>query len=695
MADDRARDLSGLERVKDQLSDLYDTVMKGWEDKKSQTDDIRRSWDVYNCVLNGEQAYDGESQVYIPLVHDAVEALTTRYVNTLFPPTGRAVDVVSESGEIPHASVALLEHYVRKANVRQAMEAMIRGGEVSGQFNLYLSWNENVRHVTSRVTKAAVQTDAGTDLEGTEYEDMETDTVVKEGRPDVMVLASEDLSLLPPTIDCVADAEIIVIRKRLTKAAVKHKIKTGEYEKKAAEQLLAQFTVEPDPQAPNSEKQANSAAGVKSDGASKVAMIFEVWSKIKLDGEHKWCVTDFAGADLILRCRRNPYWNDRVPVLSIPRAKVAGTIWGQSAIAGGVEKLQYAANDAWNMGMDSAQYALLPIVMTDPEKNPRVGSMVLAMAAIWETSPNDTKFASFPQLWKDALQLVAVNRDQIMQSMSINPAMMPHGNAGKKPTQAQAAQEQQVALESTAMPVMDIEQGILAPMLEWFYELDLQFRDDDMMVETYGELGVRAKMEAIPPQQQDQRYMFKWYGSEGFRSAQQVQQMIAAMNVLRGIPPDQLNGRKLDIAPILEHVAMTVFGPRLAPRVLVDQRHQLGVDPELENRMLMNGLPAPVHPLDDDVAHLQAHDAAATETSDLQGAFRTHMMAHMQQLQAKTQQAAGPQQGSPGVPGGAGPGVPGTPRVGAQPGQPRPVQAPPGAVHQDQMPLAQPRMRAV
>jgi hypothetical protein len=43
------------------------------------------------------------------------------------------------------------------------------------------------------------------------------------------------------------------------------------------------------------------------------------------------------------------------------------------------------------------------------------------------------------------------------------------------------------------------------------------------------------------------------------------------------------------------------------------------------------------------------------------------------------------QQGAPGVPGGAGPGVAGTPRQGAQPGQPRGGQAPPGAIHRDQM----------
>ena len=685
----RDKDYSQQKGMREQLSEVYSTVCKGWDDKKSQSDDIRRCWDVYNCNITDQQAYNGSSKVFIPLVHDAVEAQVTRHVNTLFPPTGRAVEVVSETGDIPHALIAMQEHYVRKAGVRQAVESMIRGGYVSGQFSLYLSWKERTRFVTSKVMRAAAQTELGTDIEGSEFEDIDSDRELKQGTPDVMVLATEDLLILPATADTIEDAELVAVRKRITKAALKAKIASGEYSKDA-EQLLAQFGATARNQDPDPDKQANDAAGVKVDGATKFAVVYEVWTKLKVDGERRWCVVDFGGSDLVLRCKRNPYWCDRVPVLSLPRAKIGGSIWGQSAIAGGVEKLQYTANDAWNMGMDSAQYALLPIVMTDPEKNPRVGSMVLAMAAIWETSPNDTKFAAFPQLWKDALQLVAVNRDQIMQSLSVNPAMMPHGNAGKKPSAAQAAQETQQAVENTAMPVGDLEASILAPMLQWFYDLDAQFRDDELMVETFGELGIQARMQMVPAQQSGERYLFKWYGSEGLRSAQQIQQMIATMNVLRGVPPDQLGGRRFDIAPIMEHIVETVFGPRLAPRILIDQRDQLSLPAALENQMLLNNLPVQVHMLDDDAQHLQEHNAAAMATGDPQGAFRAHMAQHLQQLQKKAggQQGGQPQQGRP-QPGGAPP--PGQTPPGAQPGQPRPVQAPPGAVHRDQMPLAQPR----
>ena len=168
--------------------------------------------------------------------------------------------------------------------------------------------------------------------------------------------------------------------------------------------------------------------------------------------------------------------------------------------------------------------------------------------------------------------------------------------------------------------------------------------------------------------------------------------MIAAMNVIRGIPPQQLPpGMKVDISPILEHMAGAAFGPRMAPKVLINQQHQMDVPPELENQLLLNSFPANVHPQDNDVQHIQVHQSVLQQ--DMHGFVKQHIMEHMMQLKQKNAPPP-PPQGAPGVPGGAGPGVAGTPRMGAQPGIPRPQQ-PPGAVSQDHMPLAMPRKAGV
>jgi len=365
--------------------------------------------------------------------------------------------------------------------------------------------------------------------------------------------------------------------------------------------------------------------------------------------------------------------------------------------------LQYAANDAVNEAWDSAGYSLLPIVMTDPERNPRTGTMVMSMAAVWETSPKDTQVVNFPQLWKEGFEMVNHCKAEVSQTLSVSPAAITQGAAagktGTRQNQAMVAQEQQIDILNTADAVTVLEEGILTPMLDLFIELDHQFRDDEITVRAFGEMGLRAGMERIPPVQMDRRYQFRWFGVEQARSAQQIQQGIAAMNVVRGIPPQQLNGYQVNLVPIITQLIENTFGPRLAPLVFVSPEAQLPVPVEQENMMLAEGFEVPTHPMDDDQQHMQAHGQLmrsiqmSGEGKNLKK-IQTHIWKHMQQGQAKQQaqmqqMQAQQQQGMPGMPGGAiggqqQPGVPGTPRIGAQPGVPRPQQ-PAGMIAPDQM----------
>jgi hypothetical protein len=345
--------------------------------------------------------------------------------------------------------------------------------------------------------------------------------------------------------------------------------------------------------------------------------------------------------------------------------------------------LQYAANDAANMAWDSAQYSLLPIIMTDPEKNPNYSSMVLSLAAIWQTNPNDTQFAQFPQLWRDALEITANAKSQIMQSFSLNPAMMAQGVSKGKPSQAQAAQETAVAIETTANEVTTLEEGLFSVLLQRFFEADQQFRNSAMQVKVYGQLGVAAQMMEVPPFAWDDRYEFRWRGVSTFRSAQANQQMIAGLNILRSLPPVLTSGKRIDLDPIIETLVENTYGPRLGARVLVDVRNQLSVDPTLENQIMTGGMEMPVHEMDDHQKHLQVHLELAN-LGDPTGLLRVHIQAHVAAIQ-KMQQMASPA-GQPGSPGAAGaPGMPGSPRPGAQPQAPRGGQGPAGMIHQDQL----------
>jgi hypothetical protein len=118
--------------------------------------------------------------------------------------------------------------------------------------------------------------------------------------------------------------------------------------------------------------------------------------------------------------------------------------------------------------------------------------------------------------------------------------------------------------------------------------------------------------------------------------------------------------------------------------VLIDQRHQLGMDPNNENELLAHGFPVTVQAMDNDVEHLKTHMQAAQALGP-QGPhidmFKVHILAHINQLNHKSQGASG----GPQPPGQPGAGAQGQPRLGAPPGPPKPMQQPPGAIHQDAM----------
>lgn len=681
-------------KIAEKIRDVMKDVAKGFQAQWERGNDQMDWWDIYDQVLGGRQAYAGNSQIYLPIIHQAVNARVTRFVNQVFPRSGRNVECIS-SDEKPYDIMSLLEHYIRKAKLRtQVMPALMRNGDIEGQYNVYVGWENSSRHVVHR-TKGQIEIEGETvddpDDEEEDIEEVETFHM----QPVVEVLADADVLILPHTANSVGEAlskggSVTVIR-RWSKSRIEQAIDDKEIDKEEGEALLDEMGANKDEAgAPEANKKHVDAAGISAGSGGKELTLYETWTRIKVDGERRLVRTYYAGGDgeRILSVKRCPYWNDKCPVLSAPLKKISNVFKGQSQVKPCAD-LQYGANDTINEAMDSAAYALMPIVMTDPSKNPRVGSMVLNLAAIWETNPNDTKFAQFPHLWKDGLAIVAQLKTEIFQILSVSPAQMPQSTGGKtKRNQAEVALEQQVDILSTADVCTNLEDEILTPMLRWFVELDYQYRDKAVTVQQFGQMGIRASMQDIPPIQSDRRFEFRWFGVEAARNAQMQQIQTAAINTVKGVPPQMYEGHKLNLVPVIQLWLENAFGPRITPQIFTSLKDQLTLPAEMENDFLIEGLALPIHELDDDQQHMQEH-LKALQGGDPTGAVREHMMMHRMQMNKKMQMAAqgmeGMQRGAPGGPGGAGPGVGGTPRPGAQPTAPRGGQNPAGSIHHDRL----------
>lgn len=640
----------------------------------------------------------------MPIVYDAVNARKTRFINQIFPQNGRYVQVITEDGKMPDATISLLEYYVRLNHLRNSgMVELMKNGDIEGQYTIYVDWATRTRDVVWR-EESPLELDAEELNEGDEeFEDGDDlgsgiadpeetiselkEQTIKTGFPSIEVISDNDFLILPATADSIDEAlecgGSVTVMRRWSQEEVEQKIADGEIDEDAGNSLVEAMQTEDRNTRRDTGKQAIDAAGIKKDARGTYVQVYETWTKLTIKGKRRLYKVYLGGSKIFLSCKRNPFWCDKVPVFSCATNKTKGSFKGKSLVDP-VSTFQYAANDAVNEGMDSAAYAMLPIVMTDPERNPRVGSMVLSMAAIWETSPKDTQFAQFPPLWKDALEMVSVHRAQIFQSLSVNPSAITQGMApSKKPNQAEVANEQQIDILTTADAVSVVEEGILTPALQFMLELDHQFRDKDITIFQHGALGIKMAMEKVPPISLNVKHFIKWFGVEAARNAQAIQQQIAAANVLRGIPPALYPGYKLDLTPIITQLVENAFGPNLAPLVFKDLRGELSIDPYQENEMLMRGEDLPVSGLDNLQEHMQAHIEALQHSGDPHGTIMAHLMRHRIAASVMPEQA----QGVPGTPGGNAPGLPGQagPRMGAQPGQATGGQMPPGAIAPDQM----------
>ena len=682
------------------LIKTFDEVERGFNAQGSRADAIMDYWDCYNCELGSGQFYNGNSEIYVPIIRNAVNARRTRFVNQIFPNSGRYIDATSTDGSTPRAEVALLEHYIRQTRLRtRVIPALCRNGDVEGQYNLYVDWNETVRHVVSRETRGIkVSSTIGGEQELRAAEGGEDVDDIKEEEipaacPGVEVLHDTDVLVLPATADSIDEAlehggSVTIIR-RWTKAQINQKAATGEIIQARSDQLIDMMggdgpgreTVRRD-----ADKAMSEAAGIK--GGGKHVLVYETWKKLRVDGKRRLCRAYYGGYDLILGAKLNPFWNDRCPLLSEPLEKIAGSFKGQSPIKA-VLSMQWHANDVAMQAADSATFSMMPIVAADPEKNTK--ALIINLGAVWDIDPNSVKFMEFPKLWQDGMAMIQADTQLIFQTLGVNPAMLPQqtGARGQKRNQAEIALEQQVDVLTTAEACSVLEEGILTPLAERFVEYDHQFREDDIMVAMYGEMGLVAQMEEIPPLQIGTKYQFSWFGVEQARFQQQMQMQIAWLNVARGMEQAlTAAGYKLNPAAALEASALNVFGARIGRQVLLDARQQLSVDPEVENQMLMLGHDVPAHPTDNHPAHLKSHTTLEQQSGgDPSGMIRVHIQKHMQMMQMMQLAAAGAAGagGAPGVPGGAGPGVAGTPQPGAVPAGPRLIKQPPGAINPDQV----------
>jgi len=675
--------------VYEHCAKFYKVLADAYKNRKEADDAIQDYWRIYNAELDDNQMYQPEgTAAYIPVVRDAINARTKRALRQLFPNKFSHVEAVGSDSQNPQPQLALLEHYIRVTKLKSTVRSMLVAGDVTGQWNLYIDWYKTTRNVSGIIKRnAQLQTEDGVPLEvedDTTTIETATEEKLTTQMPDIVDFATEDLVVIPPTCNDINRADISCLKLRLSKAQVKHLVSDGLFILPNGSKVSDWVKGKKVNEERNPAKDRTSDAGIKTSGTNEYVLIYWAQAYVEFEkGKKSLADVYFAGEEELIGIVKAPQWGQKRSILSAPVERIAGSFNGVSRVEA-VKSLQWALNDFWNMGQDSATYSMMPIVMTDPEKNPNYASMTLGLGAVWLTSPQATQFASFPQLWKDTAEKCDHIKSQINMALDVNEMMVGQMPKGRKNAPMVGAQQQE-----SSVAVIDMaerfEEEILNPLMELIFEYDAQFRDEELSVVTMGEIGVKATVQSIPLMQWGERYFFQWTGTSFTMNTSRIQQQISLMNVLRGMPPQQMGGLRLDITPILENLVNNTFGVELGGKILVDERNQHTVPPEVEDEMLLNGIMLDVHEADDDAHHMQIHQLAGQKTGDPSGMIRTHIQKHAKQMQMKRERANPNPKGQIGVPGGAPPqqgqpGVAGTPRLGAQVAPQRPMQQPAGAI---------------
>src|SRR5579864_643867 len=608
---DRKTELSGRPEIAEKLTKLFQSVEKGFADQRDRADRIMDYWDAYNCELSRYQNYTGGmSNLFVPIIRNAVNALVTRYVNQAFPTSGRHVEAITGEEEQPFALLSLIEHYIDKDKLRtQAAPALLVNGQIEGQYNAYVDWDKLDRFVVSRETEPM----SHMGLPMPELGEIETvaEEKVSEDGPGLDVLHDSDVLVLPQTANSIDRAleiggSVSVVR-RWSKELIQQKIDDEEITKDRGELLLEHMgTVENNP---DTAKKLAHDAGIHISGKSAGAVVYETWTKtLKIDGKRRLFRAYWAGEDGVLGCKLNPYWNDRCPVLSGPVEKVPGVFKGESPVKSSMD-MQYWANDMANEAAHEMFFALAPIVTVDPEKVTKWKELVSDVAAVWPVPGESVKLLEWPNKAREAMEIIQFCKAGIFENLEVSPGMLPQqtGRPGSKRNQAEIALEQQVEILQTAGAVVNFEGEILTPAVQRFAEYDHQFREKDILVRQFGELGLEAEMQVVEPTQFGRRWRLQWAGVESARNAANVQQQNALLANVMKIPPQMYMGFRLNLTRAIENAMAQVFPARLARQVFKSMKDELSVDPQVENQMLDQGMEVHTHAADPDPQHLQIH----------------------------------------------------------------------------------------
>ena len=99
----------------------YEPIKKAYKNREEADEAIKDYWNIYNATSDDNQRYQGNSDCYVPVVRDCINARTKRALKQNFSSKYKHVDAVGSANEQPYVQLALIEHYIRTTKLKSVI----------------------------------------------------------------------------------------------------------------------------------------------------------------------------------------------------------------------------------------------------------------------------------------------------------------------------------------------------------------------------------------------------------------------------------------------------------------------------------------------------------------------------------------------------------------------------------------------
>lgn len=457
-------------------------------------------WQIYLLFMSGQVAAKTptRTKIFIPICYQIIEAATPKLISFLsdndsqfdVKPTDIKEDQIAKNIK------RLIQDQLNKAQFNRKYEWFVKQLAMYGTSYFFVDWKVKWAWVYERVPKTTVKVDpqTGVNVNTTEYVTKKVFKIV-ERRPELTFL---DVLDVYPAQDyaTVEDQPGIFIRRFMNKDEFAARCEQDQPYFTNLKQVQDTGTSN---RYQETRQWRKTARGEISTVQSTQVELIEYWGPWDLDGSGNPCECQIviANRSVVVRAVANPYYHQQRPLVKVCFTNVPGEWYGLGLIEP-IVSLQNELNTVRRQRLDNINlcinrmWKVLSTADVDIEKlTSQPSGIVLTdnMAAIEAMAPNDVTQTAFADAEKIAQDMFNATIPQNLTGSMDDLKGTGSGSVGVNALQASIAQ----AMEKFATAAKNIEEDGVKKVLELFYQLDLQYLNNDEILKAfYGDIFPKA-----------------------------------------------------------------------------------------------------------------------------------------------------------------------------------------------------------